>query len=131
LVASIGTCYTQYLWTAFRKRVHKVGLIEDLFQIQSNAFRLANHHLFTQTPILAAVAVFCWMVPIATIYPPGALTVELEAKTFDTLFNVSVFHKKDFKDNTPSLAIFGPNCTWTGNSSENIEYLRENCYLKG
>jgi hypothetical protein len=112
-------------------KLQKVGLIEDLFPIQSNAFRLASHHLSTQTSILAAVAIFCWMIPIASIYPPGVLTVGLEAKTFDALLNMSVFHKKDFKDNTPSLAIFGPNCTWTGNSSENIEHLRENCYLKG
>jgi hypothetical protein len=45
--------------------------------------------------VLAAVALFCWIVPIATVYPPGALTVGLRVASIDTNFNVSVFHVDD------------------------------------
>jgi hypothetical protein len=54
--------------------------------------------------VLAAVALFCWLVPIATVYPPGALTVELHDTSFDTNFNVSMFHVNDAKRDTNTLS---------------------------
>lgn len=73
----------------------QISLIEDLFQVQTNAVCFANHNLYIKTPILAAVAAFCWLVPIATIYPPGALVVGLQTSMVDTSFNVSGFHQKN------------------------------------
>lgn len=31
-----------------------------------------------------------WLIPVATIYPPGAMVVELEARQISQKFNVSV-----------------------------------------
>jgi hypothetical protein len=97
----------------------QISLIEDLFQVQMNAFRFANHDLYIKTPILAAVAAFCWLVPIAAVYPPGALVVGLQASKFDTRFNVSVLHQKTLQEtgrlNTIAM-IWCDNETWTNAS---------------
>jgi hypothetical protein len=54
---------------------------------------------------------FSWLIPIATIYPPGALVVRLEPATFDTGFNVSTFDR-DTKEHPELLwAGLGSNCT--------------------
>jgi hypothetical protein len=73
----------------------QISLIEDLFQVQTNAVRFVNHELYLKTPLLAVIAVFCWLIPIATVYPPGALVVGIQTVPLDTSFNVSVFHAKD------------------------------------
>jgi hypothetical protein len=56
---------------------------------------MISSSVYLQTPILAAVAVFCWLVPIATVYPPGALIVGLHVTSIAETFNVSVPHVKD------------------------------------
>lgn len=80
LVASVTTCYTQYLWYTFRRKAHKVKVIEDLFQMQENAFKLANYTLLRTMPAMMAIVAFCWLAPVAMVFPPGALVVELRAQ---------------------------------------------------
>jgi hypothetical protein len=111
LVGSIGICYTQQLWVTFRSKVLRVSLIEDLFQIQSNALRLANYALFAHTPFLVVIIGFSWLIPVAMIYPPGALVIRVEPATFNTRFNVSTFDR-DSKQHPELLwAGLGSNCT--------------------
>ncbi|KAF2125621.1 hypothetical protein P153DRAFT_359973 [Dothidotthia symphoricarpi CBS 119687] len=90
LTASIGYCYTQYLWKNLRSQILEVGLIEELFQIRNNAVRLLNPALARYTPVLLSIALFSWLVPLAMIYPPGALVVGLETRLVDENFNISV-----------------------------------------
>jgi hypothetical protein len=61
---------------------------------------MSSSSIYLQTPILAAVAVFCWLVPIATVYPPGALIVGLHVTSIPETFNVSVPHVKDLIKDT-------------------------------
>jgi hypothetical protein len=84
----------------------QISLIEDLFQVQTNAVRLINHELYLKTPLLAVIAVFCWLIPIATVYPPGTLVVGIQTVSLDTVFSVSVFHAKDLLEtgNQPTIA---------------------------
>jgi hypothetical protein len=154
LLASVGTCYTQLLWATFRERVLKVHvfltltsdgwfakdrqikLIEDLFQVQTNAFRLGNRNLYLETPILAVVALFSWLIPIATVYPPGALIVELETLRIDASFKVSSFHTKNFADIVYDRSIAKIFCDYgsaitmpeTVEDGQNATLL-ETCYL--
>jgi hypothetical protein len=79
----------------------QIEVVEDLFQIQTNALHLTSFELYRKAPVLAAVAVFCWLVPIATVYPPSALIVELQSARISTDFNVSAFHAPDFYDTAP------------------------------
>jgi len=90
LVATIGVCYTQYLWHTLRRETLKVGLIEELFQIRANALRLCNVALVRYTPTLLVIAVVSWVIPIATIYPPGAMVVGVESREVQEKFDVSV-----------------------------------------
>ncbi|KAJ8119064.1 hypothetical protein OPT61_g81 [Boeremia exigua] len=126
LVASVGVCYTQYLWATLRDRVLKIGLVEDLFQIQTNAFHLMSPNLYIRTPLLAAVAVFCWIVPLATIYPPSALSVELRSLWIPTEFNVSTFHVQNYQGTeTEQKPIAGQLCL--GNTNQTILPSYQGC----
>lgn len=91
LVASVTTCYTQFLWRTFRQRSLKVQVIEDLFQVHGNAFRLANNTLLRNLPALTAIVAFCWLVPVAMIFPPGALVVGIGARSIALNSTVSSF----------------------------------------
>lgn len=93
LVASIGICYAQYLWMVLRLQVLEVRVIEELFQIRANALRLFNPTLIRSTPTLLLVAIISWLIPVATIYPPGAMVVDLEIRQTPKVFNVSVIPK--------------------------------------
>jgi hypothetical protein len=84
----------------------QISLIESLFQIQTNAYHFSNAQLTFKTPTLALVASFCWLIPLATVYPPGALIVGLESSVVNTRFNVSTFHRTSLADNYSSLTEF-------------------------
>jgi len=113
----------------------QITLIEDLFQVQTNPLRLLNHHLYFKTPMLVAVAMFCWLVPIATLYPPGTLVVGLQPSSIDQSFNVSVFHHRTLQDVADDNVIAmidcahdcgdvgGCNITFTPDLAENASLL--------
>ncbi|KAH6849525.1 hypothetical protein B0T12DRAFT_504305 [Alternaria alternata] len=137
LVASIGTCYTQFLWATLRKRVLKVSLIEDLFQVQTNPFHFFNYQLYFKTPVLVAVAIFCWLVPIATVYPPGTLVVEIQPSSIDISFNVSVFHHRNLLDISEDNVIGQVKCevncvndTCTDHLSTSPQMTKNTTFLK-
>jgi len=87
IVAILGICFAQYLWYLLRRKCLQVSLIEDLFQIRSNIWGLFNHKLVRQAPIFFLVATMSWLVPLATINPPAALTIQSELVTAFTSFN--------------------------------------------
>ena len=78
------------MWQTLQRQLVEVGLIEELFQIRANVLRLFNASLLMQTPILLLVAGVSGLIPIATIYPPGAMTVELEVRPIEQQLNVSL-----------------------------------------
>lgn len=113
LVASIGICYAQYLWMVLRRQILEVKLIEELFQIRANALRLFNPTLLRYAPTLFLIAMISWLIPVATIYPPGAMVVELEARQISQQFNVSLIpqpgklshHNANFAYILPSIEV--------------------------
>jgi hypothetical protein len=129
------------MWATLRKRVLKVrlsqviasslcanrtqiGLIEDLFQIQNNAFHLASSGVYLTTPVFGVVALFCWIMPIATVYPPGALIVELHVLPINTTYNVSVFHANDYLYDTDPKALSLIHCSLGDFEMSSIQTLR-------
>jgi hypothetical protein len=108
LVASIGVCYVQCLWRTLRQQVMEVQFIEELFQIRANVLRLVNPTILRYTPHLFLIAIASWLIPIATIYPPGALVVNLETFQQHGTFNVSVIPRGPRLDRRPLPA-------WEGN----------------
>lgn len=92
IVIVLGICFTQYLWYLLRFRCLKLSLIEDLFQIRSNVVGIARLQVLRQTPLLFLVAVLSWLVPLAMVYPPGALTIQTELHRSMTRVNASVMN---------------------------------------
>ncbi|KAF3008932.1 hypothetical protein E8E13_011326 [Curvularia kusanoi] len=134
LVGSVGICYTQSLWVTLRKRVLKIGLIEDLFQIQTNALHLISSGVYLKTPVLAAIAVFCWVVPVAMIYPPGALIVELDYLQINTTQRVPTFHASNpFNGSWAPISCIGSKgIDELGNQQQNASFLKTcKLYLAG
>jgi hypothetical protein len=80
--------------------------------VQTNALRFVNHQLYIKTPLLAIIASFCWLIPIATIYPPGALVLGIQTVSLNTRFNVSVFHAKDLMNTANQSTIAEISCEY-------------------
>ncbi|OAL56202.1 hypothetical protein IQ07DRAFT_626316 [Pyrenochaeta sp. DS3sAY3a] len=75
IVAAVGLSFTQHLWSVLRHQTLPVGRIEQLFSIRSNPVQLTKFRLIINAPMLFLMGIFVWLVPIAAIYPPSALTV--------------------------------------------------------
>jgi hypothetical protein len=95
-----------------RKNSLKINLVEDLFQLRSNIWTLASPKIVQKAPLLFVMAALSWLVPLATIYPPTALTVQSELHTTFTNVNSSIMNptlplKLAVAPNATSLARFG------------------------
>ncbi|OAL55276.1 hypothetical protein IQ07DRAFT_627422, partial [Pyrenochaeta sp. DS3sAY3a] len=77
IVGCVGLAFTQHIWHNLRQRTFTIDCIEHLFSLRSNPVELARLKASLEALILFAMAVFVWLVPIAIIYPPSALTVEI------------------------------------------------------
>jgi hypothetical protein len=75
LTASVGSCFAQHLWHILRCGATSVSLIEKLFVLRTNALALCDPRAIRRAPLLFLMAAYVWCLGIATIYPPGAITV--------------------------------------------------------
>jgi hypothetical protein len=75
LCASLALAFTQSLWRLLRLETIEVSSIELLFKIMSDPFVLARPAIMKTAPLLFLLALFTWILPIAVVFPPGALIV--------------------------------------------------------
>jgi hypothetical protein len=73
LLGSTSICSIQYLWRVLRDEPLPLSTIERLFQLRHDPLQLFDRRIFLSWPSL--IAMYAWLVPLAAIYPPGALTV--------------------------------------------------------
>jgi hypothetical protein len=73
LLGSTSICSIQYLWRVLRDEPLPVSTIEGLFQLRRDPLQLFHRRIFLSWSSL--IAMYAWLVPLAAIYPPGALTV--------------------------------------------------------
>ncbi|KAH7405647.1 hypothetical protein DE146DRAFT_744015 [Phaeosphaeria sp. MPI-PUGE-AT-0046c] len=73
LLGCVGLCSTQYLWRVLRGQPIALSTVESLFQMRHNPVDLFYRHTILSLSFL--LAVYTWIVPFATIYPSGALTI--------------------------------------------------------
>jgi hypothetical protein len=73
LLGCVGLCSTQYLWRVLRGQPIALSTVESLFQMRHNPLELFYRHTILSLSFL--LAVYTWIVPLATIYPSGALTI--------------------------------------------------------
>ena len=85
LSIALGTAYTQLLWRRLRRTALKISTIDRLFSMSSNPLKTLHSSGITNAPTLWLAAVFLPCVPIAAIFPPGALEVVsiLNTTSFD------------------------------------------------
>ncbi|EAT79388.1 hypothetical protein HBH56_100850 [Parastagonospora nodorum] len=73
LLGCAGICSTQYLWRVLRGPPITVSTVESLFQIRHNP--LEQFCFRTIISVSFLLAAYAWTVPLAAMYPPGALTI--------------------------------------------------------
>lgn len=61
-----------------------------MFTMRQNLISLTAPRVVLKAPLLFLMAGYVWLIGIAMIYPPGALTVKLDIHPKTGLFNMSV-----------------------------------------
>lgn len=68
-------CYRQRIWTTFRERALSVWSIDQLFLATEDPSLFLNWETISKAPLVTAMALIIWLIPIATIvFSPAALT---------------------------------------------------------
>ncbi|PYH89978.1 hypothetical protein BO71DRAFT_402596 [Aspergillus ellipticus CBS 707.79] len=88
LVAAMGLAFIQTLWKGLRVRPMRIGDLDSFLSVLTNPLYLGQVQLVRAAPIPFLCALICWCIPIAMIFPAGALTVE--SKSLPVLANQSV-----------------------------------------
>jgi hypothetical protein len=84
--------FAQHMWRVFRQNSLSVHHVEQLFSLRSNLVELFKIQTVSAAPILFAMALFIWLLPLVAIYPPSALTVSLRAHSDTQDLDVSVLN---------------------------------------
>ncbi|KAG9185444.1 hypothetical protein G6011_07988 [Alternaria panax] len=92
LTASMGICFTQHLWYLLRERVMSLSTIEKLFIIRTNIIAFGDLRKIWEAPLLFFIALLIWDLGLATVYPPSALLVTIDAHTYIERHNMSVMN---------------------------------------
>ncbi|KAL6166341.1 hypothetical protein ACJQWK_07697 [Exserohilum turcicum] len=102
--------FRQRLWRTFRERAFTVFSIDQLFGATEDPSLFANREAITNAPILVAIAVVFWLIPLATIiFSPGALTFGTYRHQETVHFKVPTinFSKESYKDWRHSVPMAG------------------------
>jgi hypothetical protein len=86
---AIGVAFSQHMWHVIRNKAFAIQHIEQLFTLRSNLVDILKVQKGLAAPMLFAMAVFVWILPLAPIYPPSALTVSSKSFTYIKNLNVS------------------------------------------
>ncbi|RAL13948.1 uncharacterized protein BO97DRAFT_387983 [Aspergillus homomorphus CBS 101889] len=88
LAAALSMSFIQILWKDLRVRPMRIGDLDSFLSVLTNPLYLGRLRLLGAAPLPFLCALLAWCIPIAMIFPPGALTVE--AKLQRVLANQSV-----------------------------------------
>jgi hypothetical protein len=74
LVAAVGSAFTQRFWFAVRRESLAIGSIDAMFSVLGDPRQFFNTEFIFKTKLLFVFAVISYLLPVATILSPGALT---------------------------------------------------------
>jgi hypothetical protein len=74
-ITAVGLSFAQHLWHIVRRKALKVMRVEQLFSIRSNPLDLVKFGVVRDAPLLFLMALTVWLIPLAAVYPPSALTI--------------------------------------------------------
>ncbi|KAE9378213.1 hypothetical protein N431DRAFT_435384 [Stipitochalara longipes BDJ] len=75
LSVAVTTSYTQLVWRAIKKQGTTLSTIDTIFHVVSNFWSLMFLSTWFKYPLLFLVGLTVWLIPIASVITPAALTV--------------------------------------------------------
>jgi hypothetical protein len=75
LTVSVSLAFQEALWAAVRQRFFKIGSLDKMFTVQSNPLSFFCWEGIVHGFMPLILAGIAWIVPIAVIFTPGALSV--------------------------------------------------------
>lgn len=75
LLSGISVAFDQALWRLFRRKPLKAFIIDKLATLVSSPWNLFRKDIFVSAPLEWSLSLLCFLVAIAAVFPPGALTV--------------------------------------------------------
>lgn len=103
LLGGIGVAYSQILWRLFRQKYLQVKTIDMLVTLVATPWNVFNPHLVLQVRELWLtwlVGLLCALIPIAAVFPPGALTVQFDNAAPLLMSNVATMNLSDYGNGT-------------------------------
>lgn len=98
LLGGVGIAYDQIIWRVFRKKTLKADLIDRLVTFAASPWDLIRPTVLVRVPGIWFIGLLCALVPIAAVFPPGALTVEFDDVVARTLDKVPTMNVSDYGD---------------------------------
>lgn len=95
LKSSLCLAFTQYLWYLLRQAPLKVSTVEALFSMRSSPKALFDSASVIKASPLVLITAVIWLIPIATSFPPGSLTVVAGSRTDVVSIDVPTFNASD------------------------------------
>ncbi|CAL5873885.1 uncharacterized protein PFLUO_LOCUS8168 [Penicillium psychrofluorescens] len=75
LATACNTAYVQYLWMLARVRPASVSSLDAMYDVLSNALSFSQLAVWTKRPFLLLIAIISWLLPLAALVTPSALSV--------------------------------------------------------
>lgn len=113
LVSGISVSSDQSLWRLFRQKPLHAGTIDKLVTLTTSPWNLVRWRLIADAPLQWLLGLCCILVPIAVVFPPGALTVEYRDNVLHNETQVPTMDLSNFGNGSlidfSNHAIFLPN----------------------
>ena len=74
LVSAVGVAFCQGFWFAARRKAIRIKGLDAIMAVVQNPLNFFSPDLLLETKVLFALALISWLLPIASILSPGALT---------------------------------------------------------
>ncbi|CAN9264935.1 unnamed protein product [Alternaria alternata] len=78
LLSGISVAYDQALWSLFRRKLLKAFIIDRLATLVFSPWNLFRKDMIVSAPLEWFLSLLCFLIAIAAVFPPGALTVKSE-----------------------------------------------------
>ena len=75
IIFAMMIAFTQLLWLTFRQRWLEVACIDSLSSSPNSLMSLLHFRAAIKAPVTWTIALLCWLAPITSIFPPGAISV--------------------------------------------------------
>ena len=98
MTLTLTTALVQLVWRYFRQNSATVETVDSLYRLCVHFLTLSLPHAVRNTPAIALIAVCIAGIPIAMVFPPSALTVQLRPVIGSQVIDAPVFDlgKPDF-----------------------------------